>query len=73
MQTDYPTHCFGCSIPIPPPPTPVAVLGDYLCHVCIAMAESCSTPYWQEIRRAQTREYFAWVHRKLVLMGAIDE
>jgi hypothetical protein len=72
-KTDYPTLCWGCFIPIPEPPTPICIAADYLCSCCRAMSASCSSKYWRELRRAETRKYFTQVHRKQVLMGQIDE
>ena len=72
MQTDHPTHCWGCSIPIPKPPEPVCLLADYMCQVCLAMAESCASPYWQELRREGTREYFAQCEEKRKLMEGVQ-
>jgi hypothetical protein len=61
--------CISCRIPIPKPPEPVCLLADYMCSVCLAMAESCATPYWQEIRRAASKEYMELVEMKVKLMG----
>jgi predicted amidophosphoribosyltransferase len=69
MQTDYPSICILCRIPIAPPPQPVCLLSDYLCSCCAAMDNSTSGPYWRALEQADNRESMRLVQEKRAIMG----